>query len=129
MKTKFARLAPSSAQTQGRRTGTGNHMKRCSLVETRSEETAMSDPREFERDPNLSGNRHVGRQSSGSESSAWIIAGVIVVILLGLAAYSYNGGTQVSSSGTPPTTSGQSTRAPAPDTPPAAPAAPTQPRQ
>jgi hypothetical protein len=89
----------------------------------------MSDPREFERDPNLSGNRYVGRQSGGSQSSAWIIAGVIVVILLGLAAYSHNGGTQVSSSGTPETTSGQSMRGPVPSTPPAAPVAPAQPRQ
>jgi hypothetical protein len=89
----------------------------------------MSDPREFERDPNLSGNRYVGRHSGASESSAWIIAGVIVVILLGLAAYSYKGGTQVSSSGTPETTSGQSTRAPAPSTRPAVPVTPAQPRQ
>jgi len=90
----------------------------------------MSDPREFERDPNLSGNRYVGRQSGGHESSAWIVAGVIVVILLGLAAYRYSGGgTQVSSSGTSETTSGQSTRAPAPNTPPAAPVAPAPPRQ
>jgi hypothetical protein len=90
----------------------------------------MSDPHEFERDPNLSGNRYVGRQSAGTESSAWIVAGVIVVILLGLAAYSYSGGgTQVTSSGAPETTSGQSTRAPAPSKPPAAPAAPAQPRQ
>jgi hypothetical protein len=90
----------------------------------------MSDPREFERDPSLSGKRYVGRESGGTESSAWIVAGVIVVILLGLAAYSYSGGgTLVSSSGTPETTSGQSTRAPAPNTPPAAPVAPAQPRQ
>jgi hypothetical protein len=89
----------------------------------------MSDPREFERDPNLSGNRYVGRQSGSSESSAWIVGGVIVAILLGLAAYSLNGGTQMTSSGTPETTSGQSTRAPVPNTPPAAPVVPAQPRQ
>jgi hypothetical protein len=89
----------------------------------------MSDPREFERDPNLSGNRYVGRQSGGSESSAWIVAGVIVVILVGLAAYSYSGGTQMTSSGTPETTSGQSTRVPVPNTPPATPVVPAQPRQ
>jgi hypothetical protein len=90
----------------------------------------MSDPREFERDPNLSGNRYVGRQSGGNESSAWIVAGVIVVILLGLAAFSYSGGgAQVSSSGTSESTSGQGTRAPVPNTPPAAPVAPAQPRQ
>jgi hypothetical protein len=96
----------------------------------------MSDPREFERDPNLSGNRYVGKQSGGGESSAWIVGGVIVAILLGLAAYSLNGGTQMTSSGTPDTTAGQSTRAPAPNTPPAAPVTPpaapvvpAQPRQ
>jgi hypothetical protein len=89
----------------------------------------MSDPRDFERDPNLSGNRYVGRQSGSSESSAWIIAGVIVVVLLGLAAYSYNGGSQMTSAGKPETTSGQSTRSPVPNTPPAAPVVPTQPRQ
>jgi hypothetical protein len=88
----------------------------------------MSDPREFERDPNLSRDRYVGRQSSGSANSVWIIAGVIVVVLLGLAAYSYNG-KQMTSSGTPETTSGQSTRAPVPSTPPAAPVTPSQPRQ
>jgi hypothetical protein len=87
----------------------------------------MSDPREFERDPGQSGNRYVGRQSG--ESSAWIIAGVIVVVLLGLAAYSYNGGKQMTLSGKSETTSGQSTRAPVPSTPPAAPVAPAQPRQ
>jgi hypothetical protein len=90
----------------------------------------MSDPREFERDPSLSGNRYVDRQSVGGGSSALIISAVIVVILLGLAAYSYKeGDTQVTSSGTPETTSGQSTRAPVPSTPPAAPVAPAQPRQ
>jgi hypothetical protein len=97
----------------------------------------MSDPREFERDPSLSGNRYVGRESGSSQSSAWIVGGVIVAILLGLAAYSLNGGgTQMTSSGTPETTSGQSTRAPVPKTPPAAPvtapaapAVPAQPRQ
>ena len=89
----------------------------------------MSDPREFERDPNQSGNRYVGRQSGGSVSSAWIIAGVIVVILLGLAAFSYKDGAQMTSSGPPETTSGQGTRAPAPNTPPAVPVVPAQPRQ
>jgi hypothetical protein len=47
----------------------------------------MSDPREFDRDPNLSRNAYVGRQSG--DSSAWIVGAVIVLILLGLAAYSY----------------------------------------
>jgi hypothetical protein len=95
----------------------------------------MSDPREFERDPSQSGNRYLGRQSGGRDSSAWIISAVIVMILLGLAAYSYReSGTQVTTSGTPGTTSGQSNsgqsgRAPVPSTPPAAPVAPAEPRQ
>jgi hypothetical protein len=87
----------------------------------------MSDPREFERDPNLSRNRYVGRQSSAGNGSGWIIAAVIAVILLGLAAFSYRG-TQVSSANGPATTSGQSTRPPVPTTPPAAPVVPAQPQ-
>jgi hypothetical protein len=88
----------------------------------------MSDPREFERDQNLSRDSYVGRQSGVSESSGWIIAGVIAVVLLGLAAFSYRDA-QMTSSGAPETTSGQGTRAPVPSTPPATPVAPTQPRQ
>jgi hypothetical protein len=87
----------------------------------------MSDPREFERDPNFSRNRYVGRQSNGSDNSGWIIAAVIAVVLLGLAVFSYRG-EQIASSSAPGTTSGQSTRAPVPTTPPAAPVAPAQPR-
>jgi hypothetical protein len=83
----------------------------------------MSDPRDFERDPNMAGNRYAGRESSDGTSSGWIIAAVIAVILVGLAAYGYRGTEQVSSN-TPETTSGQSTRAPVPSTPPAAPVAP-----
>jgi hypothetical protein len=88
----------------------------------------MSDPREFERDQDLSRNRHVGSQPGASDSSGWIIAGVIAVVLLGLAAFSYRD-VQTTSAGTPETTSGQSTRAPVPSTPPATPVAPSQPRQ
>jgi hypothetical protein len=80
----------------------------------------MSDPREFERDPNLPRNRYV--ESSQSTSSGWIIAAVVAVALLGLAAYSYRG-TEVSSN-PPDTTAGQGMRAPVPSTPPAAPVAP-----
>jgi hypothetical protein len=88
----------------------------------------MSDPRELERDQDLSRNRYVGRQSDASDSSGWIIAGVIAVVLLGLAAFSYRD-VQRTSAGAPETTSGQSTRAPVPSTPPATPVAPTRPRQ
>jgi hypothetical protein len=80
----------------------------------------MSDPRE--RDPNMPPNRYAGRQSGMSDGSGWIVAGVIVAILLGVAAYSVRD-TQTSSTA-PATTSGQSTRAPVPTTPPSAPVAP-----
>jgi hypothetical protein len=87
----------------------------------------MSDPRAFERDPNLS-DRYVGRTGT-TNNSGWIIAVIIAVALLGLAAYSYRG-TQVTSAANPPeTTSGQGTRAPVPNTPPSTPVAPAQPRQ
>jgi hypothetical protein len=81
-----------------------------------------SDPRQFERDPNLSRNRYV-EPADGNNSSGWIIAGVIAVILLGLAAYGYRGA-QMTSSSAPPSTVGESTRAPVPTTPPATPVAP-----
>jgi hypothetical protein len=82
----------------------------------------MSDPREFERDPNFAGNRYVGRQSTESSGSGWIIAAVVAIALMGLAAYSYRD-TQTSSTA-PETTTGQGMRAPVPSTPPAAPVAP-----
>jgi hypothetical protein len=85
----------------------------------------MSDPRELERDPNLSG-RYVGRDRT-SNSSGWIIAVVAAVALLGFVAYSYRG-TQVISANPPETTSGQGMRAPVPNTPPSTPVAPAQPR-
>jgi len=87
----------------------------------------MSDPRDFERDPNMSRNRYVGRQSGAGDNSGWIIAVVIAAVLLGLAAYSYRG-KEMTSANAPETTSGQSTRAPVPNTPPATPVAPAQPR-
>jgi hypothetical protein len=86
----------------------------------------MSDPREFERDPNLS-SRYVGRTGT-TNNSGWIIAAVIVVALLGLAAYNYRGA-EVTSANPPETTSGQGMRAPVPNTPPTTPVVPAQPRQ
>jgi hypothetical protein len=86
----------------------------------------MSDPREFERDPNLSGP-YVGRAGTAN-NSGWIIAAVIAVALLGLAAYSYRD-TQETAANPPETTSGQGTRAPVPNTPPSTPVVPAQPRQ
>jgi hypothetical protein len=82
----------------------------------------MSDPREFDRNPNLPRDGYVNGRGEGS--SGWIIAGVVAVVLLGLAAYSYRDAQITSSSSTPPTTMGQSTRAPVPNTPPATPVAP-----
>jgi hypothetical protein len=82
----------------------------------------MSDPRDFERNPNVAPNHEVGRESSEGISSGWIVALVIAVVLVGVAAYSYHD-TQVSSNA-PETTSGQGTRAPVPSTPPAAPVTP-----
>jgi hypothetical protein len=84
----------------------------------------MSDPREFERDPNLSG-RYV---SSRPNNTGWIIVAVVAVALLGFVAYSHRG-TEVTSANPPETTSGQGMRAPVPNTPPATPVAPAQPRQ
>jgi hypothetical protein len=86
----------------------------------------MSDPREFERDPNLSG-RYVSRDSRPN-STGWIIVAVVAVALLGFVAYSHRG-TEVTSANPPETTSGQGMRAPVPNTPPATPVAPAQPRQ
>ena len=83
----------------------------------------MSDPREFERDPSLSRNPYLDRPADGSSSSGWIIAGVIAVVLLGLAAYGYRG-THMTSSSVPPSTVGESTRAPVPTTPLTTPFAP-----
>src|SRR6516162_1824040 len=77
----------------------------------------MSDPRDFEGDPNLSRNRYVGRQST-SQGAGWIIAAVIAAIVLGVAAYSIRGGGQMSAANKPETTSGQSTPAPVPSNPP-----------
>jgi hypothetical protein len=80
-----------------------------------SEDAPMSDPRDFEGDPNLSRNRYVGRQSQGA---GWIIAAVIAAIVLGVAAYSMRSGGQMSAANKPETTSGQGTPAPVPSNPP-----------
>jgi hypothetical protein len=80
----------------------------------------MSDPR-FERDPNRRPTP-ANRESTAGTTSAWIAAIVAVLIVLGIAAYSYRGG--MTASNAPATTSGQMNRAPAPATPPATPANP-----
>ena len=73
----------------------------------------MSDPRDFERDPNLSGNRDLGRQSGAGDNSGWIIAVVIAAVLLGLAAYSYRG-KQMTSANAPGTLRVRARRRPSP---------------
>lgn len=87
----------------------------------------MSDPR-LERDSNLSPNRnadreHANRVSTAGASSVWIAAIVAILVVAGIAAYSYRG--DMTASNAPVTTSGQTTRAPV-STPPVAPAAPAQ---
>jgi hypothetical protein len=83
----------------------------------------MSDPR-FERDPNISSNRYANKESTAGAASVWIAAIVGVLVVVGIAAYSYRG--DLTASNSPGTTSGQMSRAPVPDTPPATPMAPAQ---
>ncbi len=72
----------------------------------------MSDPRQFERNPNLPRNIQSDNRSSLGDTSVWIA--IIAAILVVFGAVTYYGG-----SSTEPTTSGQSTRTPVPATPPA----------
>jgi hypothetical protein len=88
----------------------------------KSKEVAMSDSREFELDPNLSRDRYRDSPPGKNNNSGWIIAGVVAVILLGLAAYGYRG-TQTTTS-TFPATVGEGTHAPVPTTPLTTPVAP-----
>jgi hypothetical protein len=83
----------------------------------------MSDPR-FERDPNLSPNRPANRESTAGTASVWIAAMVAILVVAGIAAYSYRG--NMTAANAPATPSGQMSRAPAPATPPATPMAPAQ---
>ena len=102
----------------------------------------MSDPR-FERepnryanDPNLPPNQYVNdpnrrpspytnRELTAGPGSLWMAMIIAIVVVAGLAAYSYRG--NMTASNAPATTSGQATRAPAPTTtPPATPVAPEQ---
>lgn len=84
----------------------------------------MSDPRNFEGDTNPMRDRDVDGRDSAKSGAGWIIALVIAAVVLGAAAYAYRGEQMASSSNTPETTSGQSTRAPVPSTPPSTPVAP-----
>jgi hypothetical protein len=92
----------------------------------------MSDPR-FERDPNRPARRYINRESTAGAGSMWVAAIVAILVIAGVAAYSYRG---VQTASNPPaTTSGPSTRtpdaAPLTSAPPAskAPAVPADPAQ
>ena len=93
----------------------------------------MSDPR-FDRDPNRPATAYRNRESTAGSSSLWVAAIVAILVIAGVAAYSYRG--RITVSNEPATTTGQSTRtptaAPAPSAPPTtstAPAAPAAPAQ
>jgi hypothetical protein len=88
------------------------------------------------RDPNRPPTRYANRESTAGSGSLWVAAIVAILVIAGVAAYSYRG-TQTASN-PPATTAGQSTRAPdaapPPSTPPAsttpaAPAAPAAPAE
>ena len=90
----------------------------------------MSDPR-LPRDPNRPASHYTNRESTAGTGSMWIAAIVAILVIAGVAAYSYRG--VQTAANPPPTTSGQSTKAPAAAPPasttPAAPAAPAEPAQ
>ena len=95
----------------------------------------MSDPR-FDRDPNRPATPYANRESTAGGSSVWVAAIVAVLVIAGIAAYSYRG--SMTASNEPATTSGQSMRAPISSPPPAsaptvtapvAPATPADPAQ
>jgi hypothetical protein len=75
----------------------------------------MSDPRQFERDPNPS-RRYSDNRSSLGDTSVWIAVIVAVLVVFGAVAYYGGSSTEPNTAGT---TSGQATRAPAPTMPPA----------
>jgi hypothetical protein len=82
----------------------------------------MSDP-SFQRDPSRSPGRYANRDSTAG-TAVWLSWAAAVIVVLGIVAYSYRG--DLASSNGANTTSGQTTRTPAPATPPAAPVAPAQ---
>jgi hypothetical protein len=76
----------------------------------------MSDPRQFERDPNLSRNSYSDNRSSLADTSVWIVVIIAVLVVFGAINYYAGGSPGPNAAGT---TSGQSTRAPVPNAPPA----------
>src|SRR6266480_425312 len=91
--------------------------KRYHMGASNSEEPTMSDPRQFERDPNLRRDTYGNRQSGRTDDSGWIVGVIVCIILLVLIAYSVQR-TDETASNPPPPSSGQTTRAPEPATPP-----------
>ena len=85
------------------------------------EELDMSDPR-FDSDPNR--RPYANRESTASGSSVWVAAIVAILVIAGIAAYSYRN--SMTASNEPATTSGQSMRAPI-SSPTSAPPASTEP--
>ena len=51
----------------------------------------MSDPRQFERDPNLSRNSYSDNRSSLADTSVWIVVIIAVLVVFGAINY-YAGG-------------------------------------
>jgi hypothetical protein len=82
----------------------------------------MSDPR-FDRDPDR--RSHANRESTAGTGSVWVAAIVAVLVIAGIAAYSYRN--SMTASNEPATTSGQSMRAPISSPPTSAPPASTAP--
>jgi hypothetical protein len=84
----------------------------------------MSDPR-FDRDPNRPATPYANRESTAGAGSVWVAVIVAILVVAGIAAYSYRG--NLTASNEPATTLGQSTRAPASAPPASAPPAATRP--
>jgi hypothetical protein len=81
-------------------------------------------PNQYAADPNRRPTPYANRESTPGPGSLWMAMIIAIVVVAGIAAYSYRG--NMTASNTPATTSGQATRAPVPTTPPATPAAPEQ---
>jgi hypothetical protein len=94
----------------------------------------MSDPR-FDRDPNRPAASYANRESTAGSGSVLVAAIVAILVIAGIAAYTYRGNEMASNP--PATTSGQSTRTPVSPPPssvpsstaPVAPATPADPAQ
>jgi hypothetical protein len=86
------------------------------------EELNMSDPR---LDSDLNRRPYANRESTAGGSSVWIAAIVAILVIAGIAAYSYRGSMMASNE--PATTVGQSMRAPISSPPTSAPPASTKP--